>query len=128
MVSKTLNKHIALYADKNLFYVRNISSDVNTFASAFSSPLQVDTPSTGCLCACFNLNQTMLYFQDNQFDLYSYDLSSNTLNYISNITCNSGSIADCYFEASLDSIVFFKNNLKMKQYDLIQNTLTTVVD
>ena len=120
LVSRTLNKHLTLYFDKDYFYIRILYSDVNTFASEFSEYEKIFTPRVGHLCACLNFDETVLYFQDTQDYLVSYNLSSSTLTTVGNVPFGVNSLDSCYYDRISNSIVYVEANFAMQKYSLDQ--------
>ena len=67
LYTNSLTKLFTVYNDVNDLLIRNLNSDVNTFASAYNSPVvqPLIAAVAGYFCACFNADQTILYVYDN---------------------------------------------------------------
>ena len=97
LISKSQGKHITLYSDLNFFEIRTANSDVNAFASGFSTPTLIYY--LGCQCACFSPDQSILYIFDIQDNLLVYNLVSGALSTSATIPLGT-EVVDCYFETA----------------------------
>jgi hypothetical protein len=100
--------HIALYKDLNYFVLRNVSTDINAFATDFSSPHKVTMPVTGYQCVCFSVDYTGIYLLDLGGILYFYDITSDTLAVFR--ATGYGNITDCYLDNPINSLVFVSSS------------------
>ena len=81
LYTNALTKLFTVYNDVNDLLIRNLNSNVDTFASAYNSPTvePLIAMNPGYFCACFNADQTMLYIYDNELFLVGYDLTAGAM-------------------------------------------------
>ena len=121
--TNSLTKLFTVYNDVKYLLIRNLNSDVNTFASVYNSPVFLSMAVTGYSCACFNADQTMLYIYDSELYLVGYDLAAGK----TTVDLNAGvtGVINCYFDSNANSVVLVKNNYEMKEFNISSLTTTT---
>ena len=125
LYTNALTKMFTVYNDVNDLLIRNLNSDVNTFASAYNSPVvePLIAANPGYFCACFNADQTILYIYDNERYLVGYDLAQGMIT-IDDFVGIVG-VKNCFFDVSQNSVVLVKNSNNMKEVDISTLAITT---
>ena len=125
LYTNALTKLFTVYNDVNNILIRDLNSDVNTFASAYNSPVvePLIAMDPGYFCACFNADQTMLYVYDSEQFLVGYDLATGTISVDDFVGIVA--VKNCYFDASANKVVLVKNNYNMKEVDISSLAITT---
>ena len=92
--------------------VRNLNSNVDTFAASYHSPTFKSLNIAGYTCACFNADQSMVYILDTNEDLIGYNVALGTISTVTNAGISN--VIDCYFDGAKNALIIIREGFDMK--------------